>query len=129
MRDCAFFQDDASSVFHGPAVCVEAAGGPAVVPGSAGHPHLLPGNRRMELPEDFRQDSWQRLAVSTGILCVCVCVLARFLYIISFERFPLRHFKSLLYFSYSFGIFKPAQRLCALEVVYCLLLCDPGGVR
>lgn len=65
---CEFFQDDASSVLHSPAVRVEAAGGLAVVPGSPGHPDLLPGQRRMELPADFCQNSWQRLTVSTGML-------------------------------------------------------------
>lgn len=40
---CAFFQDDASSVLHGPALRAEAAAGPALVPGPPGHPHLLPG--------------------------------------------------------------------------------------
>lgn len=71
---CAFFQDDASSVLHGPAVCVEAPGGLALVPGSPGHPDLLPGKRRMEFPADFCQNSRQRLAVSVGILCVCICM-------------------------------------------------------
>lgn len=66
---CAFFQDDASSVLHSPAVCAEAAGGLALVPGSPGHPDLLPGKRRMELPADFCQNSWQRLTVSVEMLC------------------------------------------------------------
>lgn len=65
---CAFFQDDASSVLHSPAVRVEAAGGLALVPGYPGHPDLLPGKWRMELPADFRQDSWQRFTVSMEIL-------------------------------------------------------------
>lgn len=65
----AFFQDDASSVLHGPAVCVEAAGGPAMVPGTPGHLDLLPGKWRMELPADLCQDNWQRLTVSMGKLC------------------------------------------------------------
>lgn len=67
---CAFFQDDASSVLHSPAVRVEAAGGLALVPGSPGHPDLLPGQRRMEVPADLCQNSWQRLTVSMGMLCV-----------------------------------------------------------
>lgn len=67
---CAFFQDDASSVLHSPAVCVEAAGGLTLVPGSPSHLNLLPGKWRMELPADFCQNSWQRLTVSTGMLCV-----------------------------------------------------------
>ena len=61
---CAFFQDDASSVLHSPAVCAEAAGGFALVPGSPGHPDLLPGQRGMEIPADFCQDSWQGPTVS-----------------------------------------------------------------
>lgn len=71
---CVFFQDDASSVLHGPAVRVEAAGGLALVPGSPGLPDLLPGKRRMELPADFCQNNWQRLTVSMGMLCMCVYV-------------------------------------------------------
>lgn len=62
------FQDDSSSVLHGPAVCVEAAGGLALVPGSPGHPDLLPGKRRMELSEDICQNNWQRLTVSVRLL-------------------------------------------------------------
>lgn len=69
---CAFFQDDASGVLHGPAVRAEAAGGPAVVPGSPGNPDLLPGKRRMEFPEDLRQNSRQGLTVSTGTWCLCL---------------------------------------------------------
>lgn len=67
----AFFQDDASGVLHGPAVRAEVAGGPALVPGSPGHPDLLPGKRRMDIPEDLRQNSRQGLTVSTGTWCLC----------------------------------------------------------
>lgn len=69
---CAFFQDDASSVLHGPAVRAEAAGGLALVPGSPRHPDLLPGKRRMELLADLCPNSWQRLTVSTGMFCLCL---------------------------------------------------------
>lgn len=66
----ALFQDDASSVLHGPAVCVEAAGGLALVPGTPGHLDLLPRKWRMELPADFCQNNWQRFTVSIWTLYV-----------------------------------------------------------
>ena len=69
---CAFFQDDASSVLHSPAVRVEAVGGLALVPGSSSYPDLLPGKWRMELPADFCQNSWQRLTVSKKMLYMCL---------------------------------------------------------
>lgn len=66
---CAFFQDDASSMLHGPALCVEAAGGLALVPGSSCHPDLLPGKWRMEVSAGLCQNNWQRCTVSIGMLC------------------------------------------------------------
>lgn len=66
---CAFFQDDASSVLHCPAVCVTAAGGLALVPSCPGHLNFLPGKWRMEVLADFCQNNRQRLTVSIQMLC------------------------------------------------------------
>lgn len=50
-------------MLRGSALCAAAAAGPALVPGPPSHPHLLPGQRRMEVPEDLRQNHRQRLTV------------------------------------------------------------------
>lgn len=59
-----FWQDDASSVLHGAALCPETAGGLALVPGSSSHQHILPWKRGMEVHRGFCQNHWQGLTVS-----------------------------------------------------------------
>lgn len=56
-------QDDASGVLRCSAFCAAAVAGPALVPGPPSYPHLLPGQRRMEVPENLRQNHRQRLTV------------------------------------------------------------------
>lgn len=50
-------------MLRGSALCAAAAAGPALVPGPPSHPHLLPGQRRMEVPEDLRQNHRQGFTV------------------------------------------------------------------
>lgn len=57
-------------MLRGSALCAAAAAGPALVPGPPSHPHLLPGQRRMEVPEDLRQNHRQRFTVRGFVVFV-----------------------------------------------------------